>query len=637
MGKSHKDIIHQSHKRSREFGISEELTVSRRILSSTELNEVLKKNRELIEITLPVIDELYEFLKGSGFIIMLTSRDGCILEINGDMDQLEEARKVKLIRGACMDERSIGTNAMGTAISENCPVQVTATEHFISAYHKWTCSAAPIHDMNNAIIGTLNLTGKSHLVHPHTLGMVVAAVSAIEFRIKNASIQSQLDNSNQFAFGMMNNLAYGLFAIDLDDDILWVNDTACRSINIRRLHLINIPIESIFPDWKQVKEIILKQDSYIDVEGQFHIPKLREKFLFSAYPIRTKEGDIPGFLLAFREYSGVIRMINQFAGHSTRYSFNDLVGESKSIKELISYCTRIALKPTTVLISGESGTGKEIIAQAIHHASPRNAAAFVAINCGAISESLIESELFGYVEGAFTGATKAGRPGKFELADKGTIFLDEIGEMPLGMQVKLLRAIQEKAVMRVGSDKPIPVNVRIIAATNKNLEEEVKAGRFRLDLYYRLNVIEVRVPPLRERRDDIEPLIRYFLKRKAAKFEIPIPEIGQEMMDRLISYDWPGNVRELENMMERAVVLDGKIPEGAIHGPGHAENEPDAGEADNSRSLPVSWNLDAIEESTIRKALDHFGNNITRIAEALGLSRNTLYLKMKKYNILHKG
>jgi transcriptional regulator with PAS, ATPase and Fis domain len=386
-----------------------------------------------------------------------------------------------------------------------------------------------------------------------------------------------------------------------------------------------------------VKGIILNQDSYIDIEGQFHIPKLKEKFLFSAYPIRTKEGEIAGYLLAFREYSGVIRMINQLAGHSTRYSFENLVGESKSIQDLISYCTRIALKPTTVLITGESGTGKEIIAQAIHHASPRNAAAFVAINCGAISESLIESELLGYVEGAFTGATKAGRPGKFELADKGTIFLDEIGEMPLGMQVKLLRAIQEKAVMRVGSDRSIPVNVRIIAATNKNLEEEVRAGRFRLDLFYRLNVIEVRVPPLRERRDDIEPLIRHFLKRKAAKFEIPIPEIGQEMMNRLISYDWPGNVRELENMMERAVVLDGKIPEGSMINSGHPENSPIISEIGNSRTLPASWNLNALEESTIREALNHFGNNITRIAEALGLSRNTLYLKMKKYKIPYKG
>lgn len=631
MGKSHREIIHQSHKRSRDYGIDQDSSASSRILSTSELSKILKKNEALIAITLPIIDELYEFLQGSGFIIILTDRNGCILEINGDMEPLEEARKANLVRGAYMDERSIGTNAMGTAISENCPVQVTATEHFISAYYKWTCSAAPIHDISGAITGTLNLTGKSNLVHPHTLGMVVAAVSAIEFRLNNASIQKQLDNANQFAFGMMNNLAYGLFAIDLNDDILWVNDTACRSINIRRLHLINIPIESIFPEWKHVKEIILKQDTYNDVEGQFNVPKLREKYLFSAYLIRTKEGDIPGYLLAFREYSGVIRMINQYAGHNTRYSFDDLIGESKEIRELISYCTRIARKPSTVLITGESGTGKEIIAQAIHHEGPRHDAAFVAINCGAISESLIESELFGYVEGAFTGASKAGRPGKFELADKGTLFLDEIGEMPLDMQVKLLRALQEKAVIRIGSEKPIPVDVRIIAATNKNLEEEVNAGRFRLDLFYRINVIEVKVPPLRDHREDIVPLVNHFLKRKAAKFDIPIPEIKPELMQSLIHYHWPGNVRELENLMERAVIMDGRLS-ADIFSKNTQDNNQQEPETTIENQNPT-WNLTEIERNAIMDALKFFHNNITHTADALGLSRNTLYLKMKKYGI----
>jgi sigma-54 dependent transcriptional regulator, acetoin dehydrogenase operon transcriptional activator AcoR len=636
MGKTHGEIIHRSHKRSEEYGIQKQNVVSRKILSPAELKKVLRENEELLEFTIPVMEELYQFLHGTGFIIILTDRNGCILELNGDSEPLGEARKLNMVRGAYMDEKSIGTNAMGTAISENCPVQITATEHFISAYHKWTCSAAPIHDLSGKISGVLNLTGSSKLVHPHTLGLVVEAVSAIEYRINNANIQKQLHNSNQFAFSMMNNLAYGLFAMDLNDDILWVNDTACRSINIRRLHLINIPIDTIFPDWKGVKEKIIAREPYLDQEGRFNIPKLKEKYFFSAYLINTKEGEIIGYLLAFREYSGILKMINQYAGHSTRYSFDDLIGESEAARELVRYCKTIARNPTTVLITGETGTGKEIVAQSIHHASPRHDAAFVAVNCGAISETLIESELFGYVEGAFTGAVKGGRPGKFELADNGTLFLDEIGEMPLDMQVNLLRTIQEKAVIRVGSDKPIPVDVRIIAATNKNLEEEVKAGRFRLDLYYRLNVIEVKVPPLRERRDDIEPLVRYFLKRKASKFEIPIPEIKPEMMSLLVSYDWPGNIRELENLVERAVVLDGKIPESSfVKTTGDAKSEPIRA-VDKQEAMPQSWNLEDIEKTTIQMALDHFGNNITKIAEALGLSRNTLYLKMKKYGIPHK-
>ncbi|MFO7369631.1 MAG: sigma-54-dependent Fis family transcriptional regulator [Bacteroidales bacterium] len=633
MGKSHKAIIQQSHKRSRDFGLQDNTVLKRKVLAPEELKKILKKNEELLEITIPVIEELHEFLRGTGFIIILTDRKGCILEITGDAETLEDAREQNLVRGAFMDEKSMGTNAMGTALAENEPVQVTATEHFIPTYQKWTCSAAPIHDLSGSIVGALNLTGSNNLAHLHTLGMVVAAVSAIEYRFNNLNIQKQLDNSNQFAFAMMNNLSYGLFAMDLNDDILWVNDTACRSINIRRLQLINIPIDSIFPGWKSVKEAILSHDTYLDVEGRFNIPRHNEKYLFSAYLIKPKEGEILGYLLAFREYSGILKIINQYAGNTTRYTFDDLIGESGSMKELIRYCKTIARNPSTVLITGETGTGKEIIAQSIHHASPRHDAAFVAINCGAISESLIESELFGYVEGAFTGAKKGGRPGKFELADKGTLFLDEIGEMPYDMQVKLLRTIQEKAVTRVGSDTPIPVNVRIITATNRNLAEEVKAGRFRLDLYYRINVIEVKVPALRERREDIALLVQYFLKTRAAKYDLPIPEIKPELMNNLEHYNWPGNIRELENLMEKAVILNGQISEGDL-----IRNHPDGQESYRTETVlqdrdQPTWNLDAIEKTTITRALAHHNRNISKTAAALGVSRNTLYLKMKKFGI----
>jgi sigma-54 dependent transcriptional regulator, acetoin dehydrogenase operon transcriptional activator AcoR len=629
--KSHSEIIHRSHERSIGFGVEKSKGVPSRILSDKELKKLLKESGGLLDITSVVIEEMLALLKGSGYIVILTDQDGCILKIKGDEETLKEAQKLDMVEGAFMDEKSIGTNAMGTAISENCPVQITAKEHFISAYHRWTCSAAPIHDLSGKILGTLNLTGSSDLVHPHTLGLVAASVSAIEYRMQNTMIQKQLNNSNQFAFAMMNNLAYGLFAIDLNDEVLWVNDTACRAINIRRLRLINKPIENLFPEWKQVKQAILKNQPYIDEENQFNVPDIKGKFLFNAFLIKTKENEILGFLLAFRELSRMMKIINKYAGYNTRYTFNDMVGESAKTKLLINYCKTIAKNPSTILITGESGTGKEIVAQSIHNASQRHDAAFVAVNCGAVSQSLIESELFGYVEGAFTGAMKGGRPGKFELADNGTLFLDEIGEMPLDMQVKLLRTIQEKAVTRVGSDKPIPVNVRILAATNKILEQEVKKGRFRLDLYYRLNVFEVAVAPLRDRKDDIMPLVKYFLKKKAARFEKPIPELSPALIDEMMKYDWPGNVRELENLIERAVILNGDIdPHNFIQ---HSSGELSKLEA-NAPSLELqSWKLEEIEKKVMIDALGHFNQNMTKVAKELGISRNTLYLKIKKYNI----
>ena len=635
MDRIHKEIIQQSHKRSKEFGIVKDGLDHKRFLTPPQIRKLLKENADLIEITSPIIEDLYDFLKDSGFIIILTDKNGRIIEMAGDTEPLDEAIRQSLVLGTAMDEKSAGTNAVGTALSENCPIQITANEHFITIFHQWTCSAAPIHDASKNIIGVLNLTGKSELVHPHTLGMVMAAVATIEYHINNINIQKQLHSSNQFSFSMMNNLTYGLFAINLNDHILWVNDTACRSINTRRLDLIDKPIERIFPDWLQVKEIILQNETYSDEENRFSISKVKERFLFNALLIKTKEEEILGYLLSFREISGILKMINKYTEYSTRYSFSDFIGESLQTNELIRYSKTIAKNQSSVLISGESGTGKEIIAQSIHQAGPRRDRPFVAINCGAISESLIESELFGYADGAFTGAKKGGKTGKFELADKGTLFLDEIGEMPLEMQVKLLRAIQEKAIIRVGGNKPVPVNVRIIAATNKNLEDEVKAGKFRLDLYYRLNVFEVVIPPLRDRREDILPLMHHFLKRNASRFDIPIPELKPDLVEALIQYNWPGNIRELENLMERAVILKGNLDKNSIlhlapQGfPSLAQPQFPHPENEEIRSL------DEHEKNNIVRTIAHFQNNISKSAESLGISRNTLYQKMKRYDLLH--
>ncbi len=635
MGKTHTDIISKSHARSSNFGLKKNNVSIKRLLSESQVKKLLRENSEFIDITSPIIEELNDFLKGSGFIILLADKNGRIIEIAGDHEPLYEASKQNLVLGANMDEESIGTNSVGTALTENCPVQITADEHFIDIFNMWTCSAAPIHDPEKNILGVLSLTGKSELVHPHTLGLVVAAVSAIEYRINTLKIQKQLHNSNQFAFSMMNNLNYGLFAMDMSDRILWVNDTACRSINTRRLDLVDKPIESIFPDWLQVKETILQNAPYLDEENRFNIAKLKDRYLFNAYLIKTKEEEILGYLLSFREISGIIKIINKINDHSTRYTFDDFIGNSSQTRELIRYCKTIARNPSTVLISGESGTGKEIIAQSIHQASPRRNQPFVAINCGAISDSLIESELFGYADGAFTGAKKGGKPGKFEQAHKGTLFLDEIGEMPLEMQVKLLRTIQEKAVIRVGGNKPIPVDVRIIAATNKKIQEQIKEGKFRLDLYYRLNVFEVSIRPLRERRDDILPLVHFFLKRNASRFDIPIPELKPELLEALIKYDWPGNIRELENLMERAVILKGNLDKNhisnfSIPAVNNMTQPEEAVVANNE-----IFSLEEHEKNNILRTIQHFQNNITKSAESLGISRNTLYQKMKKYDLLH--
>ncbi|MEJ2205856.1 MAG: sigma-54 dependent transcriptional regulator [Gemmatimonadota bacterium] len=307
------------------------------------------------------------------------------------------------------------------------------------------------------------------------------------------------------------------------------------------------------------------------------------------------------------------------------------VGVSRAFKECLSLAETVAPTDSTVLISGESGTGKEVVARYIHKLSDRGDEPFLSLNCGALPESLLESELFGHVKGSFTGAVKD-KDGLMVAAGCGTFFLDEIGEMSPATQVKLLRAIQEREVVPVGATEPIPVDVRIIAATNRELEEEIRRGAFRSDLYYRLNVIQLRLPPLRERHEDIDLLARHFLERFTGRSGDTAPrELSEGALKVLRAYDWPGNVRELENALERAAVVsaDGTIGVDAL--PERVRQRPEARVVDSAP--PANPTMEVIERAYIRWVLEAEGGNKTRAAEVLGIDPSTLYRKLNRYGI----
>ncbi len=317
---------------------------------------------------------------------------------------------------------------------------------------------------------------------------------------------------------------------------------------------------------------------------------------------------------------------------SKKYKFDNIVGKNKKMLALFELVKDVAQTSSTVLIRGESGTGKELIAHAIHFNSERAKKPFVKVNCAVLAENLLESELFGHVKGAFTGAIKD-KLGRFELAHGGTIFLDEIGDISPNMQLKLLRVIQEGEFERVGGTETIKVDVRIIAATNRNLEEAMQKGEFRQDLYYRLNVIPIEVPPLRERRDDIPLLVSHFLEKFNREFNKKIQAVDDEAMKFLQSYHWPGNIRELENLLERAVVLNKTgilttrdFPPYVVQ-----SQEPEIIEIDTNRSLNEL--VDAYEKQIILKALRENNFNKLRTAEKLGIHRSTFMSKLKKYGI----
>ena len=352
-----------------------------------------------------------------------------------------------------------------------------------------------------------------------------------------------------------------------------------------------------------------------------------------AYDYLTKPLDFEKLKVVLRKVFAHVGLIEENASLSRSLAateaHSDMVGRSAAMSALWEMLRTIAPTDATVLITGESGTGKELVARAVHAASRRAQGPFVAVNCAALTESLLASELFGHEKGAFTGADKK-HEGYFLKANGGTIFLDEIGEMPLSMQVKLLRVIQEREVLSVGGNTAVPVDVRIIAATNRDLAQEVDAGNFRQDLYYRLNVVTLALPPLRERADDIPLLAQHFMNRFASKNNKRIKGFTPGAMDRLVRYAWPGNVRELENVIERASILllgehisERELPE-RLKTPEQGDALADALETD----CPT---LDDVERAVILKTLKRFGGNKTEAAKALGITRKTLHAKLNKY------
>ena len=312
-----------------------------------------------------------------------------------------------------------------------------------------------------------------------------------------------------------------------------------------------------------------------------------------------------------------------------RFDFGDIIGRSPSMRELFETLSLVAPSEATVLIQGESGTGKELVANAIHHNSPRRECAFVKVNCAALPETLLENELFGHEKGAFTGAAGP-KKGRFQLADRGTLFLDEIAEMAPATQAKILRVLQEREFEPVGGTRTVQVDTRILSATNRNLEDEIAAGRFREDLYYRLNVVMIKVPPLRNRSADIPLLADYFLKRYAEKNHRSLKGFHPRAMDLLLRHAWPGNVRELENVIERAVIMARGDMVGPEHFPITLQNH-DSEEPAREPVLASGRSLKEVEKEMILKTLADMGGNRTRTAEMLGISRRTLQLKLKEY------
>lgn len=475
--------------------------------------------------------------------------------------------------------------------------------------------------------------------------LVVGAIAVFQDITRLESIAGELEEVKRLKSVLdtiVENPYEGVMVIDEECRITMVNNKYAEVLGREKKDIIGKPVWEIVPNTR-LPEVLETEEPQIGELWQIN----NLDYIIMRVPIK-KDGKIIGAmgksLLTANEAQVLVKKIQNLQDQldffreevrrewSSRYNFDHIVGSSRTMQFLIGQAKTVARTTSTILLMGESGTGKELFAHAIHSSSPRRNGPFVKINCAAVPENLLESELFGYVDGAFTGARKGGKLGKFEMADGGTIFLDEIGDMSLSMQAKLLRVLQEKEIERVGGNKTITVNVRVITATNKDLEIMVKKRTFREDLYYRLNVVALRTPPLREHKEDIPALANNMIKRLNRTLGTKVCGLAPETLELFMAYDWPGNIRELENLIERAINFAEELYLKPDHFPGLLKKlksyipQP-------SPLRPLMETIDEAEKQAIKAALQASNNNRQLAARMLNIHRSILYRKINKYSL----
>ena len=647
-------VIHESWERSHKYKVNP-LEVKSKVLSSVEFKHRIMHKQSLIDAAHSYMEKLYSFVKGSSFVVILTDEEGYIIEMIGDEDIIQpRIKSSNLVLGSNRSEEYAGTNAIGTALAIKAPIQVWGEEHYVKPHHPFTCSGAPIHDKNGTIIGCLDITGPREKIHLHTLGMVVAAVDGIEKEMKMRKAYEDISIINNQLTSTIQSISSGIIMIDNIGIITQFNNHAAKMLKLSVKELLGKNLYDVVDCQAcSIDFLNILQNIYDKEEHLINLHHEQIDLSISVSIIHNNYGNRIGAVIVMNEIQQIHKLVNKFSGFNAKYTFSSIIGKSQGIEEVKKLGNIAANSSSNVLILGESGTGKELIAQSIHNASNRSRGPFIAINCGSLPKGLIESELFGYEGGAFTGANKDGHPGKFELADGGTIFLDEIGDMPLDLQASLLRVLQTKEIVRIGGKKSKQIDVRIMAATNNNLEESISNNSFRSDLYYRLNVFSIFVPPLRDRKEDLLMLSQYFIQSCNVKLRKNIKGLSEEAFSLLASYRWPGNVRELENVMERGVnlassnfitpkdlphniagnvnIMQNIVPTNppvANMSPSHPINAPVENQTHNAYA-----SIKDAEHTAIIEAFTKTGGNMQKSADILGIGRRTLYRKIEKYSI----
>ena len=540
-------------------------------------------------------------------LLLLGDARGLILLSHGGKKALNRAHELNAVAGGKWSEKDVGCTAIGASLHTGLPARVNWFQTYCKNWHDWVNQAVTIHDpVTQEVLGALNIAGFREVTHRGTLNLLAQAVSLIQMAVLEQETLLRMRVLERFMSLSGRYQTDGLVAVDRRGRIIAANSAAERRLSLQRSTSIGSAVDQIKPLAELLKS---KSNSLLELSSG-------EKTLDGVVVIPVTDFRPAGCLLVLG--SGYSRPTLEW---NARYSFDDLVGSSSEFTRCLDLARTASQQDWPVLLLGESGTGKELFAQAIHNASTRSAGPFVVFPCAGVSDELVSAELFGYTEGSYTGAAKGGREGKIQLADKGTLFLDDVDSMPLKMQAALLRFIEDQRVLPIGATRPTTVDVRIIASSNRDLEQLSRSGLFREDLFYRLNVFAIRLPPLRERPVDIPILARHLVSRHATGFAV-----NDDALDALTHHVWPGNVRELRNVLLRATAV----------GKDQTITAEDLS-LQSSAPSPITFResvkpLRETEEDQITQALKA-SRTVVEAADMLGIHFTTLYRRMKKHRL----
>jgi len=585
------------------------------ILPEEELNEILERKANLIDIADPVMENIFSIIRETSFSLVLTDENGVIIHVKENESIHKKHNSLRFIRGTTWDEKNVGANAIGTALAAETDIHMLGAEHFCKSHHPWTCSAALIRNSLGEIIGCLDISGSVEDDHIHTFGIVTYAAKIIEK-------QMDLTASYELIETAMDSVIDGLFVIDKNFRTTNANKKILEIFNADRGEFDSINIEKMFDDIDIKNKVFQNGESLRISDYTINFKNSKHECLLNISPTKIS-GRVTGAVFFVKEAQQVRKVVSHIAGYKASYDFDSILTKNQGMVKIIKFAQKIAKTNSTVLIQGESGTGKELFAHSIHNYSRRSSGPFVAVNCAALPKDLVESELFGYEKGSFTGASREGKPGKFELANEGTIFLDEIGELPLEIQSKLLRVIENNKINRIGSRYERNIDVRIITATNRNLKEEIEQKSFREDLFFRLNVINIILPPLRERKEDIALLAKYFLNQLNEESSTS-KKFSPNFIEHINKNQWRGNIRELRHYIQREFYISDDEYVRAVSSNGLKEEKEI--KIENS-------NLKDLQKIYIEEALKTEKGNVVKAAKRLNIGKSTVYRKIKKYNI----